>query len=258
MRAKRSAIVFLAAANFLIAFLAAAPLSPSLGRALDDRPIAGAVADAADDGPRAELLEDHPEISAIAIETGFLAVALWWISSWIFVGGILSEEFLVGCARHWKRMLAVGALGTLLRLPALIGPLVSIPIFSTAKNFPGLLAGSLVALAVGGLFWSLATVTIDRASGIAIREPSLSAWRALRTAARATRTNFPQTLQVALLSGCGFLALAGLQILITQSLPATALGSLFGVLTAMAGALLRAGLSVYVVLAAQLSPKTPG
>ena len=146
--------------------------------------------------------------------------------------------------------MAVGALGLPLRLLGLVGPLLCIAIFGSLRDFSGIAIGALIAAGASGLLWSLGTVTLDRASGIAIGDPTLSAWKSLRAAARLARTRFFSTLQLALISGLGFLLLALAQILITQILPATALGSLVALFAAMAGAIARASLSVFVVLRA--------
>ena len=112
----------LAALNLALALLASTPLSAPLARFLDDRPAAVAVADAADDGPRLELLQEHPELLSGATESALLALVIGSALSLIVAGGLLSRKdddpFAVACARNARRMLAIGAAGLPLRLLA--------------------------------------------------------------------------------------------------------------------------------------------
>src|SRR5262249_8501589 len=101
LRPRRLSILAMAMLNLIFALLAVAPLSPPLARALDDRPAAAAVADSADDAPRAELLQDHPEIVATALSSGAITLLFWGVLSWIFAGGLLGpDRFVNNCVRH--------------------------------------------------------------------------------------------------------------------------------------------------------------
>src|SRR6185436_16745223 len=174
---------------------------------------AAAVADAADDGPRAELLDDHPELTALALESGVLALLLWGALSWIAAGGLLSgEKFLHGCVDNARRMLALGVVGLPLRLLALAGPLAAWAIADGAHDFRTVLAGGGVAVIIGGIIWSLATVTLDRARGLALARPELRPWQALRKGLDASWARRGNTLALALLSGGGFAAVTLLQL----------------------------------------------
>jgi hypothetical protein len=244
LRQRRLAVLALAMGNLILALLATAPLSPPLARALDDRPAAAAVADSPDDGARAELLEDHPELTATALECGALALLLWAAFSAVAAGGLLGDEpFLAGCARHARRMIAVGLMGTPLRLLALLGPLLGWAIIDGAHRFSTVVTGALGALVVGGLLWSMATVIIDRARGL-----DLPPWKALKSALSPRRLG--STFFLALISALGFVLVTSLQLACTHWLPPTALGGVVAFTAAAFGALGRAALSAFVLFAA--------
>jgi hypothetical protein len=246
LRRRRLAVLALAMGNLILALLAMAPLSPPLARALDDRPAAAAVADSPDDAARAELLEDHPELTATALECGVLALLLWAAISSVAAGGLLGDEpFLAGCARHARRMIAVSLLGAPLRLLALLGPLLGWAIIDGARGFSTVLAGGLVGLVVAGLLWSMATVTVDRARG-----HDLSPWKALKKALSPKRLG--NTFLLALISALGFVLVTSLQLACTHWLPPTVVGGVVAFAAAALGALGRAALSAFVLFAANL------
>jgi hypothetical protein len=251
IRSHRVAILSLAMLNLIFALFAAAPLSVPLAQALDDRPAAAEVADSADDGPRSELLEDHPEISALAVESLGIALVLWGALSWIAAGGLLSDEhFLLGCARHWRRMLAVGAVGLPLRLLALAGPLLAWPILESAHDFAAVLLGAAAGLLVGGGLWCVVTVTLDRARGVALLRPDLKPWQAIRQGMRFSRRRFANTVLLATVSGLGFAAVTGAQLVATHWLPPSLVGSVLAFAAMALGSLGRAWFSAWVLLAA--------
>jgi hypothetical protein len=251
MRKHRIAILSLALGNLIFALFAVAPLSPPLAQALDHRPAAMQVADSADDGARAELLEDHPALTAIAVESALLALLVWGALSWIAAGGLLADEhFLLGCARHAGRMLAVGAVGLPLRLLGLAGPLLAWLILDAAHDFTVVVIGVVAGAVAGGGLWSLATVTIDRARGQAILRPELRPWQALRAGLAASRMRRGNTLRLAAVSGVGFAAVSALQLTATHWLPPTTAGLLIAFAIAAGAAICRTTLSTYVLLAA--------
>jgi len=251
MRKHRVAILSLALGNLIFALFAVAPLSPPLAQALDNRPAATQVADSADDGARAELLEDHPELTAIAVESALLAFIVWGALSWIAAGGLLADEhFLLGCARHARRMLGVGAVGLPLRLFALVGPFVAWLILDAAHDFTTVVIGVIAGVVVGGGLWSLATVTLDRARGQAILRPELRPWQAVRAGFDVSRRRRADTLRLAAISGLGFAAVSAVQLTATHWLPPTTPGLLVAFTVALGAAICRTTLSAYVLLAA--------
>jgi hypothetical protein len=254
LRSHWGGVLAMALGNLIFALIAVGPLSPILARALDDRPLAAEVADGADDGPRAELLQDHPELQSIGVEGALLALVVWGVLSLVACGGFLGDErFLAGCLRHGRRMLSVGLVALPLRLLGLAGVLVTLPIIYQAHQFSTVALASLAGLALGGLLWSMVTVTIDRARGKALGRPDLKPWQVLRAGLAASRARLGNTFLLALLSGGGFLLLSAAQLACTHWLPPTAVGSLAALVAMVAGALARAALTAWVLLAAQSS-----
>jgi hypothetical protein len=253
LRRRPGPVLALAALNLALALLASAPLSAPLARLLDDRPAAAAIADSADDGPRLELLQDHPELASTAIESALLALLAGGALSLVVAGGLLSandEPFPLACARHARRMLAVGAAGLPLRFFSLLPVAATWPLAARANTFGGVAASALAGLVVFGAAWSLATVTLDRARGLALAQPELSAWRAVRAALTASRSRFGSTLGLALFSTLGFCGVTALQLTATRALPPAGWGSALALALGVLGAVGRAAFSAVTLFAA--------
>ncbi len=253
LRRRPGALLWLASLNLALALAATTPLSAPLARALDLRPAASAVADSADDAPRLELLQDHPELAPSALTAALLALVLWSALSWVACGGLLAaddEPFAVACARHARRMITVGATGLPLRLIALLGPLAAWPLLGDTHSLANLTIGVAVGVVISGVLWSLVTVTLDRARGLALSQPQSSAWRIVRAALTASNRQRGATLALAAFSGLGFLTLSAAQVAATHALPPTNSGAALALTIGVIGAIARAATTAITLLAA--------
>ena len=241
--AKRRIVLLLGAINLAAALLASEPLSAPLARLIDLRPSAAAIADSADDAPRAELLEDHPELVSAAVEAALLAMLLYGVWSWVAAGGLLADRFVAGCADNARRMLAVGVAGAPLRLiPLAVVGGASLLVGHAFSEVAWIAA--LTAL-VAGFLWSLTTVILDRARGLAVRDGT-RAWKSVRASLSLARRQPGRTILLALFSGGGFLAVTALQLALTHLTSWSLLALTAGVL----GALGRAWFTSATLLAA--------
>jgi hypothetical protein len=201
-------VAFLAAINLALAFAAAQPLSAALAP-IDWLPAARALV-GGNDSFGIELANEHPELFRVAGAGAWMAMVLNGLFFWILAGGLLDPQHgvIAGAARNARRMLKIGALGLLVRLlcvgVAVAGWFAVKPLWDD-KGFGELVLAFAIAGLIAGAAWSLGSVAIDCARGLALRDPSLSVWRALGRGLR--RLARRRLLAVAAFSGFGWLAL---------------------------------------------------
>jgi hypothetical protein len=213
-------VAFLAAVNLALAFAAAGPLSAAL-TPIDWLPAARAIV-GGDDGLALELANEHPELFRVAGAGAWIALTLNGLFFWILAGGLLDPGagVIAGAAKNARLMLKIGALGLLVRLAC--AGLAGAAWFAVKplwddQGFGELLLGLATVALVAGAAWSLGTVAIDRARGLALRDPSLPAWRALGRGLRRLRQR--RMLAIAAFSGLGWLALTLAYHTIAYALP---------------------------------------
>ena len=190
-------IVFLAALNLAFALLAAQPLSTAL-EPLDVRP-AGAAIVKGDDGLLAELVGDHPEIVREAASGGRTALLVYGVLAWLLAGGLLTQlarsdeeptgarAFAAAVGANAAPMLKVGVAGLLVRVVPIaiaVGGWFAVHPIWRGHGFGRLCLAMGLLVALFGLTWSLATVTIDYARALKLDNPALATWRALVLGAR--------------------------------------------------------------------------
>jgi hypothetical protein len=209
--------VGLGALNLGVALLFTVPFSAALAPLVDTRPAAAAML-AGDDGLAVELVADHPELLRLAAALVLAALLVHLLASSVAAAGVWqalvagargARPFAAACAQHAGRMLALALVALPLRLvppAAAAGVWFALAPLFGGRGFAALAArASLGALAWGAL-WSLGTVTVDYACGLALARPSLPVGRALVGGVRLVRRRPGATARLVALSGGGLLA----------------------------------------------------
>jgi hypothetical protein len=277
--ARPRVLVALTLLNLALSFAAARPLSAALSTVIDLRPAASTML-RPDDGLIAELLTDHRELIAAAFGGAQVALLVYGVLAWLLAGGLLVtlalprelsprgslSELVAASAAHATRMLALGALGLVVRLlPIALGAATWFalkPIFLN-RGFAELATWTLLTALLFALAWSTVTVALDYARALALLEP-MSVLRALGRGLRLALSR--PTASIVLFSLVGETAVTLAQVTLSHALPNHGrLAYAAAIALRVAGAFARAAVGVTALVAAgtavrtglQAAPRTP-
>jgi hypothetical protein len=230
-------VAALAGLNVVIALGAALPLWAALAPLFDMRPAAAQMLQLPDDGLFAELLSDHPELLPLLAFPGLAALIVHALASSVAAGGAWAalgpseargRAVWDAAARTAGPMLALGALGLLLRLVPLLlgaGAWLAIDHVTRGRGFAAASLGALATAAIVGASWSFVTVSADYARGVALgassdgptgaRAPHQAMLDGLRTAVRRPGA----TARLCAFSAGGFLAVTAAYHALAWSVP---------------------------------------
>lgn len=275
VRARPRLLLAVAGLHVAVALLASGPLSATLKPLLDGRPAAAGMM-RGDDGLTIELLADHPEILRVAGASAQASALLYALVSWILVGGLLAALTRDGgddgeargavavaqaCARHAGRMVRVGLLGVPLRLLPIgvgVGAWFAIGTVAHGGGLTQVVARAAATALLFGGAWSLTTVAVDYARGVAFADGELPAWRAVARGWKRSLGHFGPAARLAAFSGFGFALSTGAYLAIALALPNEPAWSLAVLmLLRLALVVVRAFFSVSTLAAAALQVAAP-